>query len=458
MKVTREKTENSQAFLTVEMEPAEVEEGLAAAYRRLVKKANIPGFRKGKAPRDILERHLGRDYLLDEALNQMIPDAYEKALAEQEIEAYAQPDIELVQPEPVIFKAVVPLKPTVELGAYKDIRVTVEPVEVTEENIDNVIEQLRHQNASWEPVERPVQMDDLVTMNINGQMEDETLIDREGYQNQVVKDQTFPAPGFGEKLEGMAVDEEREFEVDYPEDYPSEKLAGKKASFKVKVTEIKEENMPELNDEFVQTISQELKTVAELREEAARNLKIRAEERVKQEREEKAIAAAVEAATVTFPPVLTHSEIHRLIEQQMQQWQMDQKGLDEYLKNLGKTEEELHEELRPTAEQRVARSLVLSSVAEAENVEVTDADIDAEIERMCAGAQEKEKEELVRVFNTPQYRTAFRQSLMTQKTVDRLVEIAGGEGETAAEEPAAEEAGEETVPETPAPDEETTGS
>lgn len=424
MKVTRDKTENSQAYLTVEMEPPELEDAMVAAYRRLVKKANVPGFRKGKAPRDILERHVGREYLLDEALNKLIPDAYEKALAEQALEAYARPDIELIQTEPVVFKAVVPLRPTVELGNYRDIQVTAEPDEVTEENIDAVIEQLRHQHATWEPVERPVALDDMVVMDIDSQVDSKTLIKREGYQYQVIKDQVFPAPGFGEQLVGVKADETREFELGYPADYVSEELAGKKASFKVKVIEVKEEKLPELNDGFVQTIGSELKTVAELRDEAAKNLKTRAEERARLEREEKSLEAAVNAATIEFPPVLTEADIDRLINQQMQQWQMDEHGLDDYLKNVGKTEEELREELRPTAEKRVARSLVLGSIAEAEQIEVSDAEIDAEIEKMTAGTEKKEA--LVNVFNTPEYRAAIKQSLLTQKTLDCLVEIASG--------------------------------
>ncbi len=426
MKVARDKTENSQAYLTVEMEPAEVEDAMVAAYRSLVKKASIPGFRKGKAPRDILERYVGRERLLDEALNSLIPDAYEKALAEQEIEAYARPSIEIVETEPVKFTAVVPLRPTVELGEYRDIRVTVEPGRVTEANIDAVIEQLRHQHASWEPVERPVQMGDLVTIDIDSQVDGQTLIKREGYQSQVVKDQVFPAPGFGEQLEGMRADEEREFELEYPAEYPSKELASKKVSFRVKVTEVKEEKLPELNDDFAQTVGSELKTVAALRHEAADKLKLRSEENARLELEEKAIEAAVQGATVTFPPVLVEADIDRLVNQQLQQWQMDERGLDDYLKNVGKTEEELRAELRPAAEKRVTRSLVLGKIAEVEEIEVSDADIDAEIERMTAGSEKKE--ELVNVFNTPEYRAAIKQSLLTQKTIDCLVEIASGAG------------------------------
>ena len=156
MKVTNEKTENSQVFLTIEMEPSEVEESTEKAYKKLVKRVNIPGFRKGKAPRAVLERHVGKETLFNDMLEELVPQAYEKALEEQAIEAIAQPQIEVVQKEPVIFKAVVPLRPVVKLGDYHQIRLEPEPVEVTEEMVDAVMEQLRHQHGTWEPVERPV--------------------------------------------------------------------------------------------------------------------------------------------------------------------------------------------------------------------------------------------------------------------------------------------------------------
>jgi len=166
VKVTREKTENSQAFLTIEMEPAEVEESLEKSYYRLVKKANIPGFRKGKAPRAVLERHIGKENLFEDALNSLLPQAYEKAISEQEIEAVAQPHIEITQTDPLIFKAVVPLPPTIKLGDYHSVKLTPEPVELSKKDIDSAMQQLRHQRATWEPVERAVEPGDLVTLDV----------------------------------------------------------------------------------------------------------------------------------------------------------------------------------------------------------------------------------------------------------------------------------------------------
>jgi len=272
VKVTREKTEDSQVFLTIEMEPAEVEESLDKSYYRLVKKTNIPGFRKGKAPRDILERYLGKECLLDNALDNLLPEAYEKAIKEQEIEAIARPHVEIAQTDPVVFKVTVPLKPTIKLGDYHHIQVKPEPVDVTEDDVNDAIEQLRHQEASWEPVERPVEFDDLVVIDIESDIEDKPFINREGIQYQVVHDRPFPAPGFAEQLLGMKGNEDKEFKLQFPSDFSNAELAGKESSFKVRVTEIKQEILPELDDEFAGGLNPDFKSLDSLREHVSADL------------------------------------------------------------------------------------------------------------------------------------------------------------------------------------------
>ncbi len=204
MNVTREKIENRQVFLAIEMEPAEVEAALEKSYRRLVRKTPVPGFRKGKTPRAVLERYLGKESLLDDALNSLVPEAYQQAIKEQEIEPIAQPQIEITQTDPVVFKAVVSLRPTVELGDYQSIRAAPEPVVVSDDDVTAVIEQLRHQHATWEKMERPVEPGDLVVMDIQSSIDDRPYINQPEARFQVVTDAIFPAPGFSEHLLGMA--------------------------------------------------------------------------------------------------------------------------------------------------------------------------------------------------------------------------------------------------------------
>jgi trigger factor len=429
LKVTKEKVENSQAFLTIEMEPAEMEAGMQDAYLHLVQKAAIPGFRKGKAPRAVVERTLGKGRLLEEALDHIIPQAYEQALKEQEIEPYAQPNVEISQAEPLIFKAVVPLTPTVTLGDYKSIRMTPEPVDIKEENINAILEELRHQHATWEPVDRALDYNDMAVIDINSDSEEKPLVQKIGSQYLVAKESISPAPGFAAQIVGMKKEEMKEFDLTFPADYPNSQIAGKKAHFKVTLHEIKEEKLPELNDDLAVLVSPEFKTLPALREEVVKSLKLRGEERVRMDHEEKVITAAVEQAKIEYPPVLIDLEINRILNDQARQLQMSGRGMDEYLRSINKSVEQLQEELRPVAIKNINASLVLSKIAETEKIEVTADEISNGISNMVRSIGEDKKEEMLKLLDTPQNRQSITQSLKTRKTIERLTEIAKNTGE-----------------------------
>ncbi len=426
MKVTNDKIENSQAFLTVEIEPAEMEAPMEDSYRRLSQKTTIPGFRKGKAPRAVLENYIGKESVLEEALKQLVPQAYEQALKEQEIEPFAQPEVKITQTDPVIFTAVVPLAPTIELGDYRSIRLSPDPVEVTEDNINDVLEELRHQHATWKPVDRPLDYNDLAVIDINSEVGEKPYVKKLGAQYQVLRDSASPAPGFAGQIVGMRKEEIKEFKLTFPEDYPNSEVAGKEASFKVKLSEIKEENLPELNDGFAGQVSPDFKTVDSLRDQVASSLRQRAEERVNMDFQERLITTVIEQSQVDYPPVLVELEINRILNEQARQLQMTGRGMDEYLRSINKTEEQLREELRPAAAKNVAASLVIGKIAEAEKIEVVDSEIDEGIDNMTGGATDDKKEELRKLLDTPQTRESIKQSLMTRKTIERLSEIARG--------------------------------
>lgn len=428
MKVTREKTENSQAFLSVEIEPAEVDAALEKAYHRLVKRANIPGFRKGKAPRAILEQYLGRAGLLEDAINNMVPEVCEKAIKEQEIKPVAGPEVEVTTVDPVVFKVVVPMEPTVNLGDYHQIKVAPESVDFKQEEVDTAIEQLRHNHAIWEPVERPVAYGDLTVMDVESNIGAQPFINQKDAQYQVIKDSAYPMSGFAEQLLGLKGADTKEFNLQFPADYGKAELAGKEASFKIKVSEVKQEKLPEVNDDFAKQVSSEFNDVASLRERITANLKRGAEERAKATFEKKVIDAVVELAQLEFPAVLVEHEIEHMIEDQMRRWQTSEKGLDEYLKNIKKTEQELRDELRPMATLRVKQSIVLTKIAEQEKIEVSEPDINAEVDNMTRDMT-KNKEEVSRFLNTPQARQSVQNVIATRKTIARLVEIAKGQAE-----------------------------
>ena len=433
MKVTKEKVENSQAFLTIELEPADMEEGMKHAYQHLVQRATIPGFRKGKAPRAVVERTLGKGRMLEEAIDHMIPQSYQQALKEQEIEPYAQPEVEITQAEPLIFKAVVPLTPTVTLGDYKSIRMSPEQVDIKEENINSVLEELRHQHATWAPVDRALDYNDMAVIDINANSEEKPFVQRVGSQYQVLKDAISPAPGFAEQIVGLKKDETKEFDLTFPADYPSSQFAGKQAHFKVKLHEAKEEKLPELNDDFAVQVSPEFKTVQALRDEVVKGLKMRADERARMDLEEKVINTAVEQATIEYPPLLIDLEINRIINDQARQLQLTGRGMDDYLRSINKTPAQLQEELRPVAKKNVAASLVLSKIAETEKIEVTEDEINNGISNMIRSIGEDKKEEMRKLLDTPQNRQSITQSLKTRKTIERLTDIAKNTGDSGKE-------------------------
>ena len=427
MKVTKEKTENSQAYLTVEMDPAEVEESMEKSYRKLVQTRRVPGFRKGKTPRAIFEKYYSRQNLLEDALDDLVPEAYKKAVKEQELEPIATPQIELTQTEPVVFKAIVPLKPTVKLGDYKKIRATpIPPNETGEKEIEEVVERLRHSNATWEPATREVKSGDLLSLDIASDVEAKPYINQKGAQFQANAGATFPLAGFAEQLMGLKKDEEKEFELQFPADDARTDYAGKTAKFKVKVNEIKEEKLPEVTDEFAKQMGEEFPTVAALREKVASNLKEQAAENARLAFEDKVLEQAVEESQIEFPEVLTDSEIHNLIDQRFRSRQ----EFEQYMKATGKTEEqlhqELHEELEPVAKIRVRRSLMLGKIADEEKIEVAATEVDSDIERMLKSAGTNQ-EALSKSLNTPEVRESIQQRLLTRKTVERLLEIAKSE-------------------------------
>ena len=422
MKVSNQSIENSQAILHIEAEPQEMEESLNKAYHHLVKEIDIPGFRKGKAPRHVLERYVGKEELQREALEHLIPQLCNQVIEEQKMEVIAQPQIEIIQVDPVVFKSTFPLRPQVELGDYQHIRLSPEPAEVTEEEISSVIEQLRERRAVWAPAEHPVSFGDLVTVDIEEKREGDLINSYQGQQLPVIQDSPLPLPGFAEHLVGMEKGEERKFSLSYSDDYELKELAGKQYNFKVKLIEVKEKHLPELNDEFTKSLGQGMETLDALRGSTATSLKNIAEERAKRDFEQKVIEAVVDLAKVEFPPILVEQEIDRFLSERDRMFRR-QGGLESYLKTFNKTEEEVREELRPRATERVIQSLVLGKIAEEKKIEASPTEIEAEIENIIGGDKEN-AEELHKIFSTQQGHRWIEERLITQKTVQHLVEIA----------------------------------
>ncbi|HAV10478.1 MAG TPA: trigger factor [Dehalococcoidia bacterium] len=422
MKVSCEPIEQCQVALNIEAEAIELDKYMKLAYNHLVGRVAVPGFRKGKTPRSILEQHIGRGAFLQEAMEHMIPDLCSEALKDQKIEAIDQPSIEVIQSEPVKFKVVVPIKPSVKLGAYKDIRIELVKKEITDDDVEKTLEQFRSQKATLIPVDRPVQFGDVITMDIEAKEGDKTVISRKGAQYEVVKDSYLPLPEFSEKIVGLAKGGEIEFTLTYPEDYKIKQVAGKEYQLKVNVGEVKEKKLPELNDEFAKEAGQD--TVAALKEQIKKSMQETVDARGRQEFEQKSLDSAVDMSDVQYPPIMKQREIERILREDVKNFPDGVKGFERYLKSINKTSDDYPKEIDEIAHKRLRRAIVLGKIAEEEGVKVEEQEIDAEIERMVSGSERQE--DLKKFFNLPQSRDSISETLLTQKALKVLTDITSG--------------------------------
>jgi trigger factor len=421
MKLSTEDVGNRQIALNIEAEDAELEKSLDEAYHHLVKEAFIPGFRKGKAPRAILVQHIGKQSLLDEALEHLIPQLYKQAIESQELEPLARPEIEIIQTEPVVFKAIVSLKPEVKLGDYHSIKLEPGPTtKITKKEIADAMEEFRESQGAWVPVDRSVELGDLVTMDIEANVDGKPWLNHKGILYEVDKDSSSPVPGFASRLQGAEKNKEMNFSLTVPDDYPIKEMCGKEGGFKVTVTEIKEKELPELNDELARSASYE--NLADMKKKVAADLKTKAEAKNRSELRQKALDALVEISEVSYPPILEDEEITGLLRDEAQR--LGFREIGDYVKKTRKTEEELKQELRPIAKKRLIQGLALGKLAEEEKIEISSSEVDNKVDEITNDAEDKENAR--QFLSLPQVRQSIEQSLLTQKTMDRLSQIATG--------------------------------
>ena len=428
MKVLTDRIEGSQVVLNIEVDAEEMESAIKKAYHRLGAKTTVPGFRKGKAPPEMLERYFGREALVEDAVEHLLPEVYDRAIQEQEVDAIAQPQVEVLQIDPLSFKATVPVQPTIELDDYHQVKFEQEAVVVTEEEEAEALEKIRYMQAPWTPMERPAKSGDLLAIDVEGTVEGEVVINEKEGWYQLSPDLPNALPGFAEQLEGAEKGEERVFTLTLPAEQGES--GGKECSFKVLVNEIKEKKLAELDDDFAKSLGQGLETLDSVKEKIAADLRSRKEMEAKNNLEEKAIKALVDLARAEFPDIMVQNEIDHLMSEQERHFG-DRHGLEDYLNRLKKTQEEFRNELRPMAERIVLRSLVLQRFAELEGIEVSAADIDAEVENMMQYASD---EGVRRLFDSSSARESLRRNLFIRKAIDRLAEIAtAGEASVALE-------------------------
>ena len=422
MKITQDEVVERQTTLHIELDDEDIDPYLQRAYSRVVQNVNIPGFRKGKAPRSIIEQYFGRESLLNEILDSMLPELTGKAITEEDIDAVGMPSIDLEGLDPFQFSAVVPLKPDINLGEYKSIRVEKEIPSLPDDAIDERIEQLRLSVASWEPVDRTVQTGDMVSTQIKGTLDDEVILDESDAVYLVNEDIGRPFPGFSDKLVGLESDEPSSFDLDIPEDFQDENLAAKNISFEVNIKDIKERVLPELDDAFAQSIGEGYESLEDLREEVDKSIINEAETEASRAHRENVIQALLESATVELPPLLIEHESTHMVEEQERMVTQANMVLDDYLTSIGKTRTELEEESRDEAIGRLTRSFVLSALADEENIDISDDEITERIEELFSNSDEEKPDS----SQTAEMMDYMRRSMRMEQTMTRLEDIAEG--------------------------------
>lgn len=431
MKVTRESATPIEVTLTIEMDSQDEDPFIDRSYRRSVGRMSIPGFRRGKAPRSIVESFVGRTALLQEALEFMIPETLDQVLRDEGLQAFVEPEIELNDLEPVSFKAVVPLEPVVDLGDYQSIRVEESPVEITDEQVDEIIQRLQQEAAPWEPADRAVQYGDLLNLNVEGTIDGEQVVDDEAVDYVPEEANVLPFPGFAQHLENMAEGESKDFTLTIPDDYPRPQFAGKDCEFHVEVLSVKEKNLPELDDEFAKGVGEGFETYDALLEHVRGRLTEESEAEAARELEIKSLDELVSLARVEASETLFRRELDSMQREREQMLQNQRLDMNTYLRFIGKTEEEFLDELRPNANDRLTRYLVMRKLSQVEEIEVSDEELESEIESRLETAGES-GEQLRRAFASEAVRDNIRSSMLNQKIVSRLVEIvrAGSGGDS----------------------------
>ncbi|WP_045523470.1 trigger factor [Neobacillus niacini] len=422
MTVKWEKLEGNTGVLTVEVSAEKVNEGLTAAFNKVVKTVNVPGFRKGKMPRPMFEKRFGVESLYQDALDILLPEAYGNAIDETGIEPIDRPDIDIEQMEKgkeLIFKATVQVKPEVTLGEYKGIEVEEFDTTVKDEDVAKELETLQNRQAELVVKEEgTAELGDTVVLDFEGFVDGEAFEGGKAENHSLELGSGSFIPGFEEQLVGLATGESKDVEVSFPEEYHAAELAGKPAVFKVTLHEIKGKELPALDDEFAKDVDDEVETLDALKE----KIKTRLEESKKHEAEhhlrDSVVEKAAANAEVEIPDVMVESEVNRMLQEFEQRLQMQGMNLELYFQFSGQDENALRGQMKEEAVNRVRVALTLEAIAKAENIEATDEDVNAELEKM-AGMYNMTVENIKQALGGLE---GIKGDLQKQKAVEFLIE------------------------------------
>ncbi len=425
MSLQVEKLEKNMAKLTIEVAAEELELAIERAYQKNKKRINVPGFRKGKVPRQMIEKMYGKEIFYEDAVNDLLPGAYAKALEECEEDIVSSPKIDIVQVEagqPFIFTAEVALKPEVRLGKYKGVKVAKTDITVTDEEVDADIEKERERNARTVSVEdRPVKDGDMTVLDFEGFVDGVAFEGGKGENYPLTIGSGAFIPGFEEQLVGAQIGKEVEIQVTFPQNYHAEELKGKLAVFKCTVTEIKEKELPELDDEFASEVS-EFDTLAEYREDVRKNITARKEKEAKGAKTDAVIDAIINDSDMEIPEAMVETQQRQIVEDFEQRISLQGLKMEQYYQMTGSNYDMLFEQVKPQAQKGIQSRLVLEAIVEKENIEASEEEFEKEIDKMAEMYQmenDKVKERL---------KEEGKKNIMTdiaiQKAIDFIVENA----------------------------------
>ncbi|MDO7906909.1 trigger factor [Paenibacillus sp. JX-17] len=424
MKATWEKIEKNLGVLEVEVDAERVASALDKAFNKVVKQVSVPGFRKGKVPRPIFEKRYGVESLYQDAIDILLPEVYSEAVDQTDIFPVDRPDVEIDQfakGETFKFKAKVTVKPEVTLGDYKGVEVPAVKFEVTDEEVAEELERLQQRHAELVVVDdEPAQSGDITVIDFDGSVDGVQFEGGQAERYSLELGSNSFIPGFEEQVVGMATGDFKDVEVTFPETYHAEELAGKAAVFKVKVHEIKRKQLPELDDEFAKDVS-EFDTLAEFKEDLKKQLEGRKESEAKAARENAVVEKVAEGATIDIPESMIQSEVQNMMRDFDNRLRNQGMNLEMFLSFSGQTTEDLQEQMKTDAEKRVRNNLVLEQIAKTENIEVSEDEINEELNTM-GEAYKRSAEEIRSILAANGSLGSLREELALRKTIDFLVE------------------------------------
>jgi trigger factor len=444
LKIDTHTHEDRTLHMTVEVPEERVQPALKKAARELSKRYPLPGFRPGKAPYEHVVRQFGERAVYEVAMDDLSQSVYQEALDQEKIEAYGAASLNEFELKPMVLKFTVPLKPIVEMGDYRALRVPYDTPAVPEEEFERVLESLRDRQAVLEPVERAAALGDVATLDINSFINDglnpsDFLMTDKDVALQLDENADWPMPGFVPQVVGMAANDERKFDLTFPTDYANESLRGQVAHFEVTCREVKQRTLPEWNDDLAKEIG-DFQTLDELKVRVREDLQKQAERSTLREYQDKVLNQLVEQATVQYPPALLETEVDDLIEDLDSRLREQRLTLEDYLKIEGKSLEQAREDFKPRAEQRLKRALILGRLVEAEKLDVQPEEVVEQIEQ-SSGLWGEQAGRVREFLTSDKGRQSLVVDMLTTKAIARLTAIARGEAvpalETSEEKPVA---------------------